>query len=59
MLWRTGWVLDYCAEWPYTRGIAMSIKIRIPSPLRNFTNGIDVVEVSGLTVGEALEELKA
>jgi molybdopterin synthase sulfur carrier subunit len=37
----------------------MSIKIRIPSPLRNFTNGADVIEVSGDTVGQALEALKS
>ncbi|HSI37243.1 MAG TPA: ubiquitin-like small modifier protein 1 [Tepidisphaeraceae bacterium] len=37
----------------------MSVKIRIPSPLRTFTNGADVVEVSGATVGEALTALKA
>lgn len=36
----------------------MSVKIRIPSPLRQFTNGADVVEVSGGTVAEALEQLK-
>jgi molybdopterin synthase sulfur carrier subunit len=37
----------------------MSVKIRIPSPLRTFTNGADVVEVSGATVGEALTALKS
>jgi len=36
----------------------MSVKIRIPSPLRTFTGGADVVEVSGATVGEALIALK-
>ena len=36
----------------------MSVKIRIPSPLRNFTNGADVVEVTGNTVSAALEQLK-
>ncbi len=34
------------------------IKIRIPSPLRTFTGGADIVEVSGATVAEALEQLK-
>ena len=34
------------------------IKIRIPSPLRTFTGGADIVEVSGETVGQALEALK-
>ena len=36
----------------------MAIKIRIPSPLRNFTQGADVVEVSGGNVAEALGSLK-
>ena len=36
----------------------MSVKIRIPSPLRNFTNGADIVEVQGGSVAQALEELK-
>jgi sulfur-carrier protein len=36
----------------------MSVKVRIPSPLRNFTNGADVIEVDGATVGEALNNLK-
>lgn len=37
----------------------MSIKVRIPSPLRSYTNGADVVETEGASVGEALESLKA
>lgn len=36
----------------------MSVKIRIPSPLRNFTNGVDVIEVIGGSVAQALEQLK-
>jgi molybdopterin synthase sulfur carrier subunit len=36
----------------------MSVKVRIPSPLRNYTNGQDVVEVTGGNVAEALESLK-
>jgi molybdopterin converting factor small subunit len=36
----------------------MSVKVRIPSPLRNFTQGVDVVEVEGASVGEALNNLK-
>ena len=36
----------------------MSVKIRIPSPLRNFTQGADVIEVSGENVSQALEQLK-
>lgn len=37
----------------------MSIKVRIPSPLRNYTNGADIVEVDGASVSEALNNLKA
>ena len=36
----------------------MPIKVRIPSPLRQYTNGADVVEVSGSSVGEVLNALK-
>jgi molybdopterin synthase sulfur carrier subunit len=36
----------------------MAIKIRIPSPLRSFTNGADVVEAAGGNVGEVLNDLK-
>jgi molybdopterin synthase sulfur carrier subunit len=36
----------------------MSVKIRIPSPLRNFTNGADIVEVTGGSVAQALDQLK-
>src|SRR2546429_193288 len=36
----------------------MSIKVRIPSPLRNYTQGVDIVETSGATVGEVLNGLK-
>ncbi len=37
----------------------MSIKVRIPSPLRTFTNGADIVEVPGTTVSEVLNGLIA
>ena len=37
----------------------MSVKVRIPSPLRNYTNGADVVETTGVSVGEVLGNLKA
>lgn len=37
----------------------MSIKVRIPSPLRNFTQGADVVEIDGANVGEVLNGLKS
>lgn len=36
----------------------MSVKIRIPSPLRNFTNGADIVEVTASSVSQALDQLK-
>ncbi len=36
----------------------MSVKVRIPSPLRSYTQGADVVEVLGNSVGEVLSALK-
>jgi molybdopterin synthase sulfur carrier subunit len=36
----------------------MPVKVRIPSPLRNYTNGADVVETAGATVGEVLSSLQ-
>jgi molybdopterin synthase sulfur carrier subunit len=36
----------------------MPIKVRIPSPLRSYTNGADVVEANGATIGEVLNNLK-
>jgi len=36
----------------------MSVKVRIPSPLRGYTQGVDVVEVAGTNVGEVLNGLK-
>lgn len=36
----------------------MSVKVRIPSPLRSYTNGADIVEAAGGTVGEVLDDLK-
>jgi molybdopterin synthase sulfur carrier subunit len=36
----------------------MPVKIRIPSPLRNFTNGADIIEVPGGNVAQALDQLK-
>lgn len=36
----------------------MPVKVRIPSPLRNFTQGADVVEVEGASVGDVLDNLK-
>jgi len=36
----------------------MPVKVRIPSPLRSYTNGADVVETSGSSIGEVLTSLK-
>lgn len=37
----------------------MSIKVRIPSPLRNYTSGADSVLADGADVGQVLSDLKA
>ena len=37
----------------------MSVKVRIPSPLRTYTGGADIVESEGATVGGVLDGLKA
>jgi molybdopterin synthase sulfur carrier subunit len=37
----------------------MSVKVRIPAPLRSFTNGADVVQAAGATIGQILSDLKA
>ena len=37
----------------------MAVKVRIPSPLRSYTNGADIVEASGANVGDVLNALKA
>ena len=37
----------------------MRVKVRIPSPLRSYTNGADVVQADGGSVGEVLNNLKA
>jgi hypothetical protein len=31
----------------------MPVKVRIPSPLRSYTNGVDVIEAAGASVGES------
>jgi molybdopterin synthase sulfur carrier subunit len=36
----------------------MNIKVRIPSPLRTYTNGADVIDTQGANVGEVLANLK-
>ena len=36
----------------------MPIKVRIPSPLRNYTDGKDSVETQGANVGEVLNNMK-
>ncbi|HVX86121.1 MAG TPA: MoaD/ThiS family protein [Phycisphaerae bacterium] len=35
----------------------MAVKVRIPTPLRTLTNGVDIVELQGSTVGGLLNEL--
>lgn len=37
----------------------MATKVKIPSPLRTFTNGADTLEAEGKTVGDVLNALKA
>ncbi len=37
----------------------MPIKVRIPSPLRTYTNGADIIETEGGSVGEVLDALKS
>ncbi|MDF1565183.1 MAG: MoaD/ThiS family protein [Deltaproteobacteria bacterium] len=37
----------------------MSVKIRIPTPLRKLTAGADVIDVDGQTVKEVLDALEA
>ncbi len=37
----------------------MSVKVRIPSPLRSYTNGADSVQTQGANVGEVLNSLKS
>jgi molybdopterin synthase sulfur carrier subunit len=39
--------------------IDMAVKVRIPSALRTFTNGADIVEIPGESVGAVLNQLKA
>ncbi|MGF1634582.1 MAG: ubiquitin-like small modifier protein 1 [Phycisphaerae bacterium] len=36
----------------------MPVKVRIPAPLRSFTNGADVVPVEGSTVAGVLDNLQ-
>jgi molybdopterin synthase sulfur carrier subunit len=36
----------------------MAITIRIPTPLRKLTNNAEIVEVTGGTIGELIEELE-
>lgn len=37
----------------------MPIKVRIPSPLRQFTDGVDALQLEGGSVGEVLSQLTA
>jgi sulfur-carrier protein len=36
----------------------MPVKVRIPSPLRSYTNGAETIETEGGSVGEVLSALK-
>src|SRR5580693_5056206 len=36
----------------------MSVKVRIPSPLRTYSQGVDVIETEGVSVGDVLNNLK-
>ena len=36
----------------------MAVKIRIPSPLRTFTNGAEIIEAEGANIAEVLGNLK-
>jgi len=36
----------------------MSVRVRIPTPLRRFTGGAEEVGVGGETVGKAIEDLE-
>ncbi len=37
----------------------MTVRVKIPTPLRKYTGGEDVVEVEGSNVGEALQAVEA
>ena len=37
----------------------MAVSVRIPTPLRKFTNGQSDVEIEGESVGEAIDNLEA
>ena len=37
----------------------MPVKVRIPAPLRSFTNNVDVVSAEGGTIAAVLADLKA
>lgn len=37
----------------------MAVKVRIPTPLRTLTNGVDLVQVDGGNVGDVLNTVSA
>jgi molybdopterin synthase sulfur carrier subunit len=37
----------------------MPIKVRIPTPLRTLTNGVDIVDIAGANVGDILNTLSS
>jgi len=36
----------------------MSVRVRVPTPLRRFTGGADEVSVSGVTIASVVEDLE-
>ena len=36
----------------------MSVRVRVPTPLRRFTGGVDEVSVSGATIASVVEDLE-
>lgn len=38
---------------------SMSVKVRIPSPLRSYTKGVDAIDTEGASVGEVLNSLQS
>lgn len=37
----------------------MPVKVRIPTPLRTLTNGVDLVDIQAATVGDLLAQLSS
>jgi molybdopterin synthase sulfur carrier subunit len=54
-----GWIGNRRSPASSSERNIMSIRVRIPSPLRSYTNGVDAIETDGGTVGEVLNNLKS